>query len=513
MGALQAMNNRGKIVLAASAVGIALVAFVLFRMAAAPSYTTLQAGIDPAKTGKITSALDQAGIQYKLENNGTAIAVVSGSESKARVALAGSGLSSGSSQPGFELLDKQKLGSSTFQQQIAYQRALEGQIAQTIGQIDGISGAQVQLTLPKDDLFADEKQPATAAVLLNADSATLDPAAVRGIASLVSSSVQDLKPNNVTITDASGSMLWPQGDGSDASGPASKPAAEARYASAMQASLGALIARTVGTDKAQVQVHADLNVDKATQEQLQYAKKGTPLATTKETESLKGTGSSAGGAAGTTANLPAAAQNATAGGSGNSDYKRTSGKTTFGVDKTVTRKTIAPGAVNKLDVALLVDKSVPAAQATQLKNAIAAAAGINPKRGDTMTQSTIVFAKPKAAPGPAGLPVPPAFVAPLKYAGIGLASILFLFFVPRALRRRETEALPMPTWLSEIEGPRPLAELERSTSAGSAPSPALAAVGAGSLPEQAGSSVDSLVQQQPERVAQQLRAWISEDPA
>ena len=97
---------------------------------------------------------------------------------------------------------------------------------------------------------------------------------------------------------------------------------------------------------------------------------------------------------------------------------------------------------------------------------MAAAAGINPKRGDTMTQSTVVFAKPKAAPGPAGLPVPPAFVTPLKYAGIGLASILFLFFMTRALRRREQEALPMPTWLTEIEGPRPLAELEQSTTVG-----------------------------------------------
>jgi flagellar M-ring protein FliF len=499
------MSPKGKIVLVASALAIAFVAFMLFRLASAPSYTTVQAGVDPAKTGKITAALDQAGVSYKLENNGTAIAVVSGQESKARVALAGQGLAAGGSQPGYELLDKQKLGSSTFQQQIAYQRALEGQIAQTIGQIDGISSAQVQLTLPKDDLFADEKQPATAAVLLSADSATLDPAAIRGVASLVSSSVPNLKPSNVTITDASGSMLWPQGDGSDGGGPASKPAAEARYASAMQSSLGALIARTVGTDKAQVQVHADLDVDKATEEQLAYAKKGTPLETTKETESLKGSGASTGGNAGAAANLPTYAQNATSG-SGNSDYKRTTGKTTFGVNKTVTRKTIAPGKVNKLDVALLVDKSVPAAQATELQKAVAAAAGINPKRGDTMTQSTVVFAKPKAAPGPAGLPVPPAFIAPLKYAGIGLASILFLFFMTRSLRRRETEDLPMPTWLTEIEGPRPLAELERTTS----PAPELAAVGA---PAEAGrSTVDSLVQEQPERVAQQLRAWISEDP-
>jgi flagellar M-ring protein FliF len=507
MGALQAMSPKGKIVLVASALAIALVAFMLFRLASAPSYTTLQAGVDPAKTGKITAALDQAGVSYKLENNGTAIAVVSGQESKARVALAGQGLAAGGSQPGYELLDKQKLGSSTFQQQIAYQRALEGQISQTIGQIDGISSAQVQLTLPKDDLFADEKQPATAAVLLSADSATLDPAAIRGVASLVSSSVPNLKPNNVTITDASGSMLWPQGDGSDASGPASKPAAEARYASAMQASLGALIARTVGTDKAQVQVHADLDVDKATEEQLAYAKKGTPLQTTKETESLKGSGATSGGNAGAGANLPTYAQNATSGG-GNSDYKRTTGKTTFGVNKTVTRKTIAPGKVNKLDVALLVDKSVPAAQATELQKAVAAAAGIDPKRGDTMTKSTVAFAKPKAAPGPAGLPVPPAFMAPLKYAGIGLASILFLFFMTRALRRRETEDLPMPTWLTEIEGPRPLAELERTTS----PAPELAAVGAGAPAEPGRPTVDSLVQEQPERVAQQLRAWISEDP-
>src|SRR5919198_591285 len=498
MGALQAMSTRGKIVLAASGLAILFVAFLLFRVASSPSYTTLQAGVDPAKTGKITAALDQAGVSYKLQSNGTAIAVESGQESKARVALAGQGLAAGGSQPGFELLDKQKLGASTFQQQIAYQRALEGQIAQTIGQIDGISGAQVQLTLPKDDIFADEKQPATAAVLLNADSSTIDPAAVKGIASLVSSSVQDLKPDNVTITDASGAMLWPQGDGTDVNGAASKPAAEARYDAAMQASLGALIARTVGADKAQVQVHSDLNVDQSTQEKLQYAKKGTPLHTVKETETLKGTGGTTGGTAGTAANLPTYAQNATSG-SGNSNYKRTTGTTDFGVNKTVTRTKIAPGAVNKLDVSLMIDKSVPAAQATALKNAVAAAAGINTKRGDTITQSTVVFAKPPKAAGPAGLPVPPAFVAPLKYAGIGLASILFLFFVTRALRRREQEALPMPTWLTEIEGPRPLAELERQVS-----TPA-----AETEPRQ--QSVESLVNDQPERVAQQLRAWISED--
>src|ERR671936_2875418 len=197
MGALQAMSTRGKIVLAASGLAILFVAFLLFRVASSPSYTTLQAGLDPAKTGKVTAALDQAGVSYKLQSNGTAVAVVSGQESKARVALAGQGLASGGSQPGYELLDKQKLGASTFQQQIAYQRALEGQIAQTISQINGVSGAQVQLTMPQDQLFADEQKPATAAVLLGGGATTLDGSAVRGIAHPVAARGPDLEASDV----------------------------------------------------------------------------------------------------------------------------------------------------------------------------------------------------------------------------------------------------------------------------------------------------------------------------
>src|SRR3954463_3758150 len=112
MGALQAMSPRGRIVLAVSALGIVFVAFMLFRVASSPSYTTLQAGVDPAKTGKITAALDQAGVSYKLQNNGTAIAVVSGQESKARVALAGQGLAAPGHAPGLQAACQRRRRSS-----------------------------------------------------------------------------------------------------------------------------------------------------------------------------------------------------------------------------------------------------------------------------------------------------------------------------------------------------------------------------------------------------------------
>src|SRR5437763_1126046 len=237
MSLLQSMSTRGKLLLGASVIGVAVLAFMLVSLATKPTYTTLGAGMDPAQAGKITGTLDSQGIAYKLGNGGTSIQVPTGAVSRARVAIAGAGLSvTGADNSGWAQFDKQKLGSSNFQQQVAYQRALETQIAQTIGQVDGVSGATVQLTMPQEQLFTDQQQPATASVLLGGGPSTLESGAVRGIANLVASAVPNLKTSNVTITDSSGQLLWPTGDAAGG-GAASKPAAEARYDSQLSAQL------------------------------------------------------------------------------------------------------------------------------------------------------------------------------------------------------------------------------------------------------------------------------------
>src|SRR5919108_4304918 len=291
MQSLRVMPARSKAILAVSAVAILGIAFLMLRIAGAPSYTMLTSGLDPAQTGKVTAALDEQGIAYELRNNGTALAVEKTQAAQARVVLAGEGVSlSGGSGKGFELFDEQKLGASDFQQKVTYQRALEGEIARTVGGIQGVSGAQVQLVLPEDDLFADEATPATAAVMLGNSADTLEPGAVRGMAQLVASSVKGLKTENVTITDSSGALLWPAGDGTGAAGVAAgKQALEARYARAMEADLNALLVRTLGAGKAQVKVTADLNADKTTMDQVTYDKKNAvPLKKQGETEKLKG---------------------------------------------------------------------------------------------------------------------------------------------------------------------------------------------------------------------------------
>src|SRR3954471_13857928 len=499
MSLLQSMSTRGKLLLAASIVAIAVVGFMLVTLATKPTYTTLGAGLDPAQTGKLTGALDSQGIAYKLGNGGTAIEVPSADVARARVALAGAGLSaSGGGNDSWANFDKQKLGSSNFQQQVAYQRALEGQIAQTVGQVAGVSGATVQLTMPQDQLFADQQKPATASVLLNGQ---VESAAVKGIANLVASAVPNLKSSSVTITDGNGAMLWPNGDSAGGGG-ASKTAAENRYDAQLSAQLNAIVAQTVGANKAQVRVKSNLNVDSTSRDQLEYAKQGTPVETTEDTERLKGTGGAgAAGAAGAKSNIPTYAAGAGASG-GNSNYQRKQGTTKFGVGRVVTHTKVAPGAVQRLDVALLVDPTVPPKTAKALQQAISSAAGINTQRGDTISLSSVPFAKQPAAAATAK-PIAD-ILGHAQWGALVLGSLLFLCFVTRHLKRRESsDLIGEPVWLRQIEQPRPVAELAAGHDA---TQPMLT-----SNPNRRRQQVEQAVNREPERVVQALRGWMAED--
>jgi flagellar M-ring protein FliF len=503
---LLALPARSKGVLAVSTVAVLGVAFLLLRLAGAPSYEMLSSGLDPAQTSKVTAALDAGGIAYELRNNGTALAVEKSQVGQARVALGSAGVSLAGASDGFELFDKQKLGASEKQQEVTYQRALEGEISNTINGVSGVSNAQVQLVMPKDDLFADTATPATAAVMLGNPVDTLEPGAVAGIAQLVSSSVQGLKSDKVTITDSSGQVLWPSGDGAGAGGTGStKQAAEGRFAANLEARLNAMLTATVGAGKAQVQVSPDLNVDKVTKRQLVYSKKGVPAEVTTDVEKLKGGAARAGGTAGTGANIPTYSQGTAAGGS-NSNYSHVVKNQKNALDKEVSEIEVAPGAVKKLSVALVVDQSVPAADLAALKSAVASAAGIDTTRGDVLTATQVAFAKPVV---PKTGPVPTGLLGPLKWVGLGLASLLFLFFMTRALKRREGEQLAGPAWLTEIAEPVSLAELEERTQIIEPQQPAIALPPR--MPDTNLQALDQLMEREPERVAAQVKHWISAD--
>jgi flagellar M-ring protein FliF len=491
------------------AIAAILFVYLFLHTVSQPSYSTLVSGVDPSQTGKMTSTLSQHGISYQLQNNGTAIAVQANQTSQARVALAGANLL-GNTQPDFSLFEKQSLGESNFQQQVTYQRALQGQLAETIDSVQGVSGAQVELVLPssQSQLFGENQSASSAAVLLSGTT-SLDPSSVRGIAQLVTSSVPGLQLSKVTITDASGQLLWPAAAGAAGGSGTGLQEAEQRYDQGMEASLDAMLAQTLGTGKAQVLVYANMNVNQTTQESLSYGKAGVPLQQSKDIETLTGTGTGTGGATGT-ANLTAAAGAA----GGKSNYKHETTSSSLGLSKTVTHSTIAPGTVESQHVSVLLDHSVPATALPAIREAVTNAAGIQTKRGDTISIGQVAFAKPVEAAAPGSSPLSYA-----KYVLLALAGALFLFFTTRSLRKREKETIEEPVWLRELEAPMRLSELERETAArpaplmgGAAPSRPGGAINgnAGDGEENVRRQVEQLVDSNPDRVAQQLRAWMQE---
>jgi flagellar M-ring protein FliF len=302
-----------------------------------------------------------------------------------------------------------------------------------------------------------------------------------------------LKSENVSITDQTGKLLWPKQGGGDGT-VMTKQQAEQRYAGATEAKLNALLVQTLGPAKGQVQVSADVNADQTTRDTLAYNKKGTALKTHDEKETLAGAGGGAGGASGAAGNIPQYAAGA-AGGGANSNYKHATKDTDWGVGKTVERTKVAPGAINRQNIAIVLDKSVPPADVTALQKTLATAAGIDTRRGDTISVSQVAFAKPVAPAKPGATQ---NVVGMAKWFLLGLAMLLFLFFVTRHLRRHESENLE-PVWLRDIETPTPLAALESETSS------TLLVPPVNPVREQ----VEEIVEQHPERVAQQVRAWLN----
>ena len=155
----------------------------------------------------------------------------------------------------------------------------------------------------------------------------------------------------------------------------------------------------------------------------------------------------------------------------------------------------------------MVDKTVPAAEFAKLEQMVSAAAGIDQARGDAFQAVQMTFAKPEV---PKAGPVPTTLLGPLKWVGLGLAALLFLFFMARGMRKRENENLGTPAWLTEIEEPMSLAQLEARTS-GYTLDHAAAAMLPPRVPDAHMHQLDQLMEREPERVAAQVKAWMAED--
>jgi flagellar M-ring protein FliF len=528
------LGSVGRLVVGGIAIATVAAVFYLVTSAGPASYVPAFTNLTPRQAGNVQAALASAKIPSKLGGTSDTVLVPSASVNAAVVAIDKAGLAVNGQHDGYQLLDKLSMSSTDFQQNVAMKRALEGELANEIQNIAGVSDATVNLAMPQQTLFLADQKQATASVMLTLNGGGFSDVAVRGVQRLVANAVTGLTPANVVITDQAGSLLS-SSDGGIGDAAASKLATESSYSRQLESGAQQIVDTMLGPGAGLVSVNARLNLDSQTQKKITYGKTGVPLQVSSEKERLKGSGAAAAGAAGTTSNIPGYT-GGTNGGSA-TDYTHTTGSNTNGVDQTVTDTTVAGGTPTNLYVAIAftAPPSTPKAGSATTptpgvptKDQLAAAKAVQAYLGitqsqitsgvDTFQTSVSTLAAPGSTTGAAGY-VPASSVAAssgggpismvtshLREGAAVAGALLLLFLARRSLRRRQAllgnaEARWMPT-LSAPPIPVDDIALPAGPSQGE-----LEAANKKALQGR----VEEIAGQRPNDVAQQLRGWLAED--
>src|SRR3954468_20829468 len=169
---LETMPVRTKVALAVGVVGILAATIVLAWWTLRTEYAVLFTRLTEADAAGIVTELKKQKVDYKLDDGGTTIRVPAEKVHDIRLALMSSGVPLAGGV-GFEIFDKQGLGATEQSQRVSYQRALQGELARTIGALDDVKQARVHLVLPESTLFKRDRQEARAAITLTLKAGTM----------------------------------------------------------------------------------------------------------------------------------------------------------------------------------------------------------------------------------------------------------------------------------------------------------------------------------------------------
>ncbi|OPZ86120.1 MAG: Flagellar M-ring protein [bacterium ADurb.Bin429] len=310
-----------------------------------------------------------------------------------RLSFAGEGIPHGGNV-GFELFDKPHIGQSEFSEHLNYLRALQGELARTIGQLESVRTARVHLVIPQHRLFVTDIEEASASVVLALRGGRPDSREIKAIIHLVSSAVEGLDPARVTVVDTRGNLLSDRPELTGATGIAVMEMQRAMETQ-MEERLQSMLDQVLGMNKSLVRASVSLNRNSRTIQRETYspvtdgAGQGVLESQHRTVEKYDGARAAVGGAAGVPPTLwGTGGNNANRGGN---SYAREENTTQYRVTKQTESETVQPGEIARISLALFVDKSVSDEQVTALKTMMAAAAGIDEKRGDQLAVEAIPF--------------------------------------------------------------------------------------------------------------------------
>ncbi len=457
---------------------VAFSALFMIFMVTGKEYQPLYTNIATDQLPVIMQKLQAKNIAYKVEDGGKTILVPSSmvASTQMMIMVESGGSKIGNVGSGLELFDKQDFGQTSYAQRINYQRALQGELIRAITTLDAVKQAKVILAMPPKKTFLEESSPPTASVVLELHPGkTLSEDQVKGITYLISSAVEGLESEKVTVVDSRGKVLSrPQSGESLVSSELAEKKLKEQLE--LEEKIESILAKVVGQGKVIAKVDVTLNQQamNAVEESVDPDKTAV-LSQSGEDESLDGSRTNPTGIPGARSNLPGAGDNGQVGFAQN--VKKELKQTNYVVPKTIRNIKEAAGARMKLSVAVLVDGNYAVttneqgeptekysertpAEMAKLENIIRSTVGFDEKRGDSLKLENIQFQKEDFSESEKLLTTlerKKLMNALLKWTLLGLALTFFFFIVLRPFMRWVTDSFQdsvedmLPRTIEELE--------------------------------------------------------------
>jgi flagellar M-ring protein FliF len=511
---------------------IAVAAAVALGVAAAlwsqePNYALLFGNLTEKDGSQVLDGLTKASIPYRIEPSNGAIMVPAKQLHEARLKLASQGLPKGNNV-GFELMDeKPAFGVTQLQETARYQRAIEGELARSIGTLSTVQSARVHLAIPKQSVFIRDQDQPRASVLVDLYAGrSLDEGQVAAIVHLVSSSVPGLAANRVTVIDQKGRLLTTNESSRDLTQTSNQLDYKRRLESDFATRVEEILTPVVGPSAVRAQVVADVDFTITEQTSEKFSPERTPVRSEQVAEDVSSGGAAAGGVPGALSNQPpgpatapevvkpGAAKGATAvvAAPVNSSKRATRN---YEIDKTISHTKQATGNIRRLTVAVVVDDVVSTDKKGKVlrkarkpedieryTSLVKEAVGFDEKRGDRVNVINASFSVPPAAEPLPSVPFwKQDWVWDLaKQVGGGIGALVVLLMVVRPLLRGLTArgaGMGTPLLGGGMETERAML--------------APGAQGAASGYEQQLQHAKQVAAQDPKRVAQVVKSWVGSD--
>jgi flagellar M-ring protein FliF len=497
-----------KLALVLAILGVAGAA-IYATVSGAEAYQYAFTNLTPEDSSEAAGALKAAGIPFRVDAGGSALAVPASRMYDARLLLAGAGLPRGGGV-GFEIFDRGDLGVSEFTQRVNLRRATEGELARTISRLSEVRSARVHVTLPERGLYRDQDRPASAAVVLNLQPGRkIAERELAGIRHLVASAVPGLDPSKVTVVDGRGQALASE----DGTGEAFE--AQRRLERDLEQRVVGILGQAVGAGAVVARVTAAMDTSEVQRSSEAYDPDAAALRSERRvSQQTTGEGPGAGGVAGAAANQPLATTPPIGGGARRATSTMEDQVRNYDVSRTTTTSVVRVPRLQRLSVAVLVDgvsgQPRPEAELKRLGDLAKRAVGFDAERGDEFDITSAPFSRSeeegeKSAPAPAPLLARPTTLIAAAAGGL----LLILIVAALLLRRRSPAAVVAPLLtpgarVAEIE-----AALARDAS-GLGPAPGARPA----LQDPAAALRDrarELAAKDPARAATILKAWMAQE--